>query len=148
LRPNSENHGHANDDYAEAGLTACFGILFNGSGNHAGILTMRNQIDKIIERFSATWLRLLGAVRSLNRVACSFCPKCGQDLSCPCDPCAEREKDAVKWVWMPDGERVQCPNCKFTAHADWWQDWEVEAFNHQWRSRPQRAWAMIKRIAA
>lgn len=28
--------------------------------------SLRNQIDKIIERLSATWLQLLGAVRSIS----------------------------------------------------------------------------------
>lgn len=41
-------------------------MAHNGHSNHAGILTMKAMINKIIERLSATWLRLL-CVRAFKR---------------------------------------------------------------------------------
>lgn len=90
------------------------------------------------------WQQCLNAIRSLFHLACSFCPKCGEDLACPCNSCADMDRDVTKWQWTRDGNCCRCPICGFTAHADYWEAWSIEAFDHQWRSRPQRMFAMLK----
>jgi hypothetical protein len=54
------------------------------------------------------------------------CPKCNVDLQCPCPSCRSREPPGLHesdhYKWRADGEIIECPNCGFAAHADFWLD--------------------------
>jgi len=57
------------------------------------------------------------------------CPNCDVKLECPCSNCqGYREKRGeiatLLWEWY-DSETMMCPLCGFKAHADYWQDYEI-----------------------
>jgi Zn ribbon nucleic-acid-binding protein len=52
------------------------------------------------------------------------CPKCGYKQYCPCPSCKNKlPLDKKVWIWH-DNDLVECGNCGFTAHCDWWMDEE------------------------
>lgn len=51
-----------------------------------------------------------------------MCPNCKKELNCPCEHCNNPEP---KWIWI-DGELIKCPLCGYTAHADEWEEFEIQ----------------------
>lgn len=54
------------------------------------------------------------------------CPNCGALWKCPCESCVRfrRALDEVK-TWDYEGDGIKCLTCGFSAHADYWLEWEV-----------------------
>jgi hypothetical protein len=58
------------------------------------------------------------------------CPKCKNQVYCPCKTCSAYYPDKLpKWIWLSDGERIKCPFCGFVAHADIWLEEEMKEMN-------------------
>lgn len=57
------------------------------------------------------------------------CPKCKTLMRCPCDNCRKHDRPGVFWVDMEDGEVIKCGTCGFTAHHDFWFDWEWDCMH-------------------
>ena len=49
------------------------------------------------------------------------CPKCNEELHCPCENCAKWNKNKTKWIWVM-GEVIECPKCGFAEHCDNWEE--------------------------
>lgn len=53
------------------------------------------------------------------------CPKCGYPMYCGCEACKPTTPpNVLTYEWTEDGECVVCGNCGFTAHIDWWYDYD------------------------
>jgi hypothetical protein len=52
----------------------------------------------------------------------THCPKCGYPQCCGCnDFCLAKIPEGIKpYTWDEEGECIICPNCGFTANADFW----------------------------
>jgi hypothetical protein len=87
---------------------------------------------------------IIKAIKSLRIPASNFCRRCGEELACPCESCEKKNRNRTKWVWTEDGNSCRCPICWFTAHADWWEAWSVDSFDHQLKARLLRAWRISK----
>lgn len=60
----------------------------------------------------------------------SRCPKCNYPMHCGCNKfCLSKIPEGIKpYSWTDDGECIVCPNCGFTAHADFWLSMEEKEF--------------------
>lgn len=56
------------------------------------------------------------------------CPRCGYKQVCEHIGCAHlrRPRNLRPYRWTDDGECIACTNCGFTAHADFWEIWDIE----------------------
>jgi hypothetical protein len=52
----------------------------------------------------------------------THCPECGYPQYCGCNNhCRSNIPERIKpYFWEDNGEIVVCPNCGFSAHADFW----------------------------
>ena len=74
---------------------------------------------------------------------CGKCPRCGYEQFCPHEKCVH-PKNAKPYLWTKDGDHITCTCCGFTAHADFWETWDIEcayldpnsAFNKSERGTP------------
>lgn len=53
-----------------------------------------------------------------------YCPNCGQEMLCPCQPCRDQHGREDVEIWHEDS--VECCKCGLTMHMQWWEDlsWE------------------------
>jgi len=49
------------------------------------------------------------------------CPKCGEEMRCPCPSCSDRNKGRIVWEWI-GGDIIACGKCGFEQSADWWEE--------------------------
>ena len=50
-----------------------------------------------------------------------ICPKCNQELLCPCESCNNNPKNLC---YALDSDILSCP-CGFSEHIDWWEELEM-----------------------
>lgn len=59
------------------------------------------------------------------------CPRCGGKQLCPCKNCAKSNAGQVTWIWLTDGETIECGHCGEEAHADFWLEWDFSSWHYQ-----------------
>ena len=67
------------------------------------------------------------------------CPRCGEEMKCPCRSCRDNRPDEPGTYWVDLEEDLEaCGKCMFTQHIDWWQerDWAL----YKGLEPPQAVW--------
>lgn len=58
------------------------------------------------------------------------CPRCNMPYECPCGAKSCRKVwTGLPQMWDFDGDNITCLGCQFTAHGDWWLDYEFYLWN-------------------
>lgn len=63
-----------------------------------------------------------------------YCPKCGNEMFCPCDVCSRLRREenglnAVAWGYDIKRDTVACGNCGLQKHISWWKELETNFFD-------------------
>lgn len=66
-----------------------------------------------------------------------YCPKCGNEMFCPCDVCSRLRREenglnAVAWGYDIKRDTVACGNCGLQKHISWWKELETNFFTTQY----------------